>query len=231
MAFGLYRSKAFRLPLPLAIVLYLSVPVHAATSRSKLANAVDFNRDIRPILSENCYACHGPDQNKRKAGLRLDIRTNAISELKSGNIAVIPGKASESKLVERITSKDDDERMPPLKTGKHLTPAQIETLRRWIEQGAEYKQHWALIAPERPELPSVANRRWSRTALDYFVLSRLEKTRLAPEPEADKTTLIRRVTLDLSGLPPASTFTTVPRCVVTETPRMLALSARLETHS
>src|SRR5258706_700977 len=92
---------------------------------------VDYNRDIRPILSENCYACHGPDQNKRKAGLRLDIRTNAISELKSGNIAVIPGKASESKLVERITSKDDDERMPPLKTGKHLTPAQIETLRRW----------------------------------------------------------------------------------------------------
>src|SRR5947208_11285740 len=168
MVFGLHRSKAFRLSLPLAIVLYLSGPVHAATSRSKPANAVDFNRDIRPILSENCYACHGPDQNKRKAGLRLDIRTNAISELKSGNIAVIPGKPSESKLVERVTSKDDDERMPPLKTGKHLTPAQIETLRRWIEQGAEYKQHWALIAPERPELPSVANRRWPRNALDYF---------------------------------------------------------------
>src|SRR5215469_15948345 len=138
MAFRLNCLKTLRLFLPLATVLSLTFGTYAATSRSKSLNAVDFNRDIRPILSENCYACHGPDQNKRKAGLRLDVRTNAISELKSGDVAIVPGKPSESKLVERITSKDEDERMPPLKTGKHLSPEQIETLRRWIEQGAEY---------------------------------------------------------------------------------------------
>src|SRR6266568_3338638 len=165
-------------------------------------NHIQFNRDIRPILSENCYACHGPDQNKRKAGLRLDIRTNAVSELKSGNFAIVPGKPTESKLVERITNKDEDERMPPIKTGKHLTPAQIETLHRWIEQGAEYKQHWAFIPPEWPELPQVGNKRWPRNPVDYFILSRLDQNHLAPEPEADKPTLIRRVTFDLTGLPP-----------------------------
>src|SRR4051794_32641598 len=128
MAIGLHRFNTLGLLLAFAVGSYL--PILAATSRPKPPNSVDFNRDIRPILSENCYACHGPDQNKRKAGLRLDIRTDAVSELKSGNIAIVPGKPSESKLVERITTKDDDERMPPLKTGKHLTAEQIETLRR-----------------------------------------------------------------------------------------------------
>src|SRR6266568_4067279 len=123
-------------------------PAVVGAPNTRLKPGVDYNRDVRPIFSENCYACHGPDQNKRKAGLRLDIRTNAVSELKSGNFAIVPGKPTESKLVERITNKDEDERMPPIKTGKHLTPAQIETLHRWIEQGAEYKQHWAFIPPE-----------------------------------------------------------------------------------
>jgi hypothetical protein len=202
MAFRLHHSKTFRLCLPLALLLHSSFSLCAAAARSKSPNSVDFNREIRPILSENCYACHGPDANKRKAGLRLDIRTNAISELKSGNLAIVPGKPSESKLLDRITNKDDDERMPPPKTGKHLAAEQIETLRRWIEQGAEYKQHWAFIAPERPELPMVKNSRWPRNAVDDFILARLEKSRFAPEMEADKPTLIRRVTFDLTGLPP-----------------------------
>src|ERR1051326_36527 len=112
MAFRLHRSKkVLRLCPALVSLLLLTFSLHAA-SKSKSSDAVDFNRDIRPILSENCYACHGPDQNKRKAGLRLDIRTNAISELKSGDIAIVPGKPAESKLLERITNKDDDERMP-----------------------------------------------------------------------------------------------------------------------
>src|SRR5690349_1995087 len=177
MAFRLHRSKMFRFCLPLALLFHSAYSLCAAASKSKSPGSVDFNRDIRPILSENCYACHGPDQNKRKAGLRLDIRTNAISELKPGNIAIVPGKPSESKLLDRITNKDDDERMPPPKTGKHLTPGQIETLRRWIAQGAEYKQHWAFIAPERPELPIVKNSRWPRNPVDDFILARLEKSR------------------------------------------------------
>src|ERR1043165_1724056 len=149
MASETHSFRALRLCLVLAAGFHVSSQGDAATVHSKPRDAVDFNRDIRPILSKNCYACHGPDANKRKAGLRLDIRTNAISELKSGNIAIVPGKPVESKLVERITNKDDDERMPPIKTGKHLTPAQIETLTRWIAEGAEYKQHWAFIPPER----------------------------------------------------------------------------------
>ena len=202
MASETHSFRALRLCLVLAAGFHVSSQGDAATVHSKPRDAVDFNRDIRPILSENCYACHGPDQNKRKAGLRLDIRTNAIAELKSGHIAIVPGTPSASKLMERITNKDDDERMPPLKTGKHLTAPQIATLRRWIEQGAEYKPHWAFIAPERPELPAVRNTRWPANAVDYFVLERLEKNGFAPEPEADKATLIRRVTFDLTGLPP-----------------------------
>src|SRR5262249_52290570 len=131
-----------------------------------------------------------------------DIRAEAISKLKSDNFAIVPGKPSESTLVARILSKDEDERMPKSQTGKHLTQAQIDLLQRWIQQGAEYKQHWSFIAPERPELPRVDNTRWPRNGLDYFILSRLEQNHLAPEPEADKPTLIRRVTLDLTGLPP-----------------------------
>src|SRR5882724_669912 len=134
MAFGLHHSKAFRLCLPLAITLCLPVLLHGATSRTKTA-AVDFNRDIRPIFSENCYACHGPDQNKRKAGLRLDKQEGALAELKSGNHAIVPGDISKSSLIARITTSDEDDRMPPLKTGKHLTPTQMDSLKRWIVEG------------------------------------------------------------------------------------------------
>src|SRR5262245_26629883 len=143
--------------------------------RTRAANPaeVDYNRDVRPIFSENCYACHGPDQNKRKAGLRLDRKEDAFAELKSGNHAIVAGDLAQSKLIERITSRDDDEQMPPPKTGKHLTPEQIDLLTRWIKQGAEWKGHWAYIKPERPPLPSVKNKRWIRNAIDAFILARL----------------------------------------------------------
>jgi len=170
----------------------------SATNRAK----VDFNRDIRPILSEHCYACHGPDENKRKAGLRLDVQVDAFKELKSGNHALVVGDLSRSTLVGRIVSADLEEVMPPAKHNKPLTAEEIALLQRWVQEGAHWKPHWSFIPPERPALPPVKDRKWPRNAIDYFTLARLEKEKLPPNPEADKATLIRRATLDLIGLPP-----------------------------
>lgn len=169
---------------------------------SGAAPNIDFTTHIRPILSENCYACHGPDEGKRKAGLRLDLKTAALKELKSGETAIVPGKLEESELIRRITTEDEDDRMPPLKSGKTLTPAQIEHLRQWVIQGADYKEHWAYVPPETPVLPEVRLSNWPRNEIDFFVLSKLEKEGLEPSPDAARETLIRRVSLDLTGLPP-----------------------------
>ena len=166
------------------------------------APAVDFNRDIRPILSDNCFACHGPDEQKRKGNLRLDLRDAAIKPAKSGAVALVPGQPDQSELVKRITSADPDERMPPPDSKKHLKPEQIELLKRWVAQGGDYKQHWAFVAPTRPELPSVTDAKWVRNPIDHFILARLEREGLTPSPEADKVTLLRRLHLDLTGLPP-----------------------------
>ena len=163
---------------------------------------IEFNRDIRPILSDNCYACHGPDSGKRKAGLRFDLKDGAVAKLKSGNVAIVPGHPEQSALVERITTSDLDDRMPPLKTDKKLTAEQIALLTRWIKDGAAWQPHWSFIKPERPALPTVKNSRWVRNPIDSFILARLDKEGLRPSPEADKPTLIRRVTFDLTGLPP-----------------------------
>ena len=202
--FSFARCLGGRLAVPLAGILMLnSAPAAKAASAPHPSSAkVDFNRDIRPIFSDICSACHGPDDNKRKAGLRLDVKESALKPNKSGEIAIVPGNASQSALIKRVTSTDDDERMPPVKTGKKLTAAQIDLLRRWIEQGAEYKSHWAFIAPARPESPTVKNKSWPRNGIDHFILARLEKEGLKPTREADKATLIRRVTFDLTGLPP-----------------------------
>ncbi|KAB2661248.1 MAG: DUF1553 domain-containing protein [Verrucomicrobia bacterium] len=163
---------------------------------------VDFNRDIRPILSDHCYACHGPDEGKRKGGLRLDRQEDAFRELKSGKHALVAAKPGEGTLVERVLSKDPDEIMPPPKGGKPLSAEQIRLLKQWVAQGAPWKQHWSFVAPDRPPLPTVRDARWPRNDLDRFVLARLEKEGIAPAPEADKATLVRRATLDLTGLPP-----------------------------
>ncbi len=163
---------------------------------------VDFNRQVLPILSDNCFACHGPDAKTRKAKLRLDTKEGAFGELRSGGFAVVPGKPAESALVERITAADDEERMPPPKSGKKLKPEQVELLRRWVAEGAVWKPHWAFVAPTRPTLPAVQDAGWVRNPIDRFVLARLEQEGLKPSPEADKVALLRRVTLDLTGLPP-----------------------------
>ncbi len=162
---------------------------------------VEFARDVRPILSDYCYKCHGPDSQARKSDLRLDQREALIKEV-DGHRAVVPEHSEQSELFRRITSSDDDERMPPRETGRRLTAEQIELVRRWIEQGANWGAHWSFVAPRRPELPSVEHRDWPRNPIDFFVLARLERAGLEPSRTAGKPLLLRRVTLDLTGLPP-----------------------------
>src|SRR5260221_5936171 len=173
-----------------------------AANKPAFAPTVDFNREIRPILSENCFKCHGPDEKERKAKLRFDHKDDAFKPAKSGDFAIVPGDTSKSKLVERITSKDPDEIMPPTKSGKKLTARQIELLTSWIAQGAKWQEHWAYVKPERPTTPPVKDTHWPRNEIDKFILARLEKEGLKASPAADKPTLARRATLDLTGLPP-----------------------------
>jgi len=158
---------------------------------------VDFNRDIRPILSENCFYCHGQDGNKRKADLRLDQKESAF---KSG--AIVPKDAAKSELVKRIHSDKAVELMPPAKSNRRLSAEQKKLLERWINQGGEYSSHWAFVAPVRPTVPTVKNKSWVRNPIDNFVLAKLEAIGLAPSLEADKFTLIKRLSIDLTGLPP-----------------------------
>ena len=166
------------------------------------AGTLGYNRDIRPILSENCFPCHGADSAARKANLRLDRFEDAILPRKDSQPAIVPGKPQDSALVSRITATDPDDIMPPTKTHKFLTAEQKELLKQWIASGAKYQPHWSLIAPTRPKLPEVQNRRWVRNPIDAFIIARLEKEGLSPAPEADRRTLARRVSLDLTGLPP-----------------------------
>jgi hypothetical protein len=178
--------------------LFLVLP---AVSRAE-DGRINFDRDIRPILSNNCFKCHGPDHKQRKAGLRLDRRDGALAELKSGDRAIVPGKREKSALVARITAADPQERMPPLSSGKKLTHEQIELLIKWVDEGGEYRDHWSFIPLRKPELPPVKDLAFMHNPIDQFVLARLEHEGLRPSPPADKVTLIRRVTYDLTGLPP-----------------------------
>ncbi len=171
--------------------------VHAPGARATEPELA-YNADVRPILFDNCLACHGPDSASRKADLRLDKREVAVD---MG--AIVPGDPDASEMIRRITSDDESERMPPPETKKKLTDAQKATLARWIREGAKYQPHWSLIAPQRPPLPQVKNSWWVRTPIDSFVAARLEAAGLAPAPEADRRTLARRVSLDVTGLPPA----------------------------
>ena len=150
------------------------------------ARKVDFTRDVRPILAQNCLLCHGPDAKVRKADLRLDTPEGALAALEGGRRAVVPGKPDQSELIKRITTSDKDDVMPPSKTGKTLTPAQVETLRSWIAQGAPYAKHWAFVKPVRPAVPAVKDAAWPKNDIDRFILARLEHEGLKPSPEADR---------------------------------------------
>jgi hypothetical protein len=166
------------------------------------AAKVDFLRDVRPILANHCFKCHGPDEEARKANLRLDVRDAALKPAKSGEVPIVPGKPDKSELVRRVFTEDEDDLMPPPAAKRPLTQAQKEILKRWIAEGAEYKPHWAFIKPTQPPLPKVRDKSWPQNEIDHFLLARLEKEKLKPSPRADKYTLVRRLYLDLIGLPP-----------------------------
>jgi uncharacterized protein DUF1549/uncharacterized protein DUF1553/cytochrome c len=164
--------------------------------------APDFNRDVRPILSRHCFKCHGPDDAQRKAGLRLDLRSAAVKPTTAGRKAIVPGKADQSELVRRIFAPEPGRVMPPPVTKNPLSEAEKLILKRWIAAGAEYRQHWAFVPPKQAPLPKVRLKSWPRNPIDTFVLARLEAAGLRPSPPADRYTLVRRVYLDLIGMPP-----------------------------
>jgi hypothetical protein len=171
-----------------------------ACRSSQAADApVNFSRDILPILSDNCFHCHGQDEKARQGDLRLDTKAGA---LRTEEPVIVPGKSGESVLIQRITSQDADEMMPPPKSNRKLSPAQIELLKRWVDQGAAWGKHWSYEPPVRPELPKVKDAAWSKNGIDPFIRARLEQEGLQPSPAAPKEALLRRVTLDLTGLPP-----------------------------
>ncbi len=197
---GHLKRKLFSLILSLlfgAAILALPLNSHATTERP-----INFNQAISPILSKHCLECHGPDANQRKAGLRLDLYDTAISPRKSKPAAILPGNSTESLLVQRITSNDPDEQMPPPEDGTKLSEIEIEALKTWIDQGASYQRHWAFEPVADQQLPRVKDGAWPSRSMDHFILARLERVGLVPARRADRRTLIRRAYLDLIGLPP-----------------------------
>ncbi|MFV0443272.1 MAG: DUF1553 domain-containing protein [Planctomycetaceae bacterium] len=177
--------------------LAITVATAGMPGRVSAAEPPQYNRDVRPILAENCFACHGPDSASRKADLRLDKRESAIDAS-----VIVEGSPDDSELIARIDSHDPELVMPPLETKKSLTAAQKQTLRNWIAAGAQYQPHWSFIPPAKPALPAVDNEAWVKSPIDRFVLAKLQESHLQPAPEADARTLFRRLHLDITGLPP-----------------------------
>ena len=185
----------------IAVLVCVCLALAAAEHHETPQATLNYNLDIRPILADNCFACHGPDAKTRQADLRFDTKAGAFSE-PSGYPVIVPGKPEESELHLRIASDDDTYRMPPAGFNKTLTQEQIEAITQWIREGAKWEEHWAFTTPVRPTAPAVKNKDWVRNPIDAFILSRLEKEGLTPASEADKRTLIRRLSFDLTGLPP-----------------------------
>ena len=190
----------------LSILLFFAIGTFALTKsapgESSEPGAVNFDREVRPILSSKCFVCHGPEQTNRSSNLRLDTQAGLIADLGSYQ-AVVPRSPGDSELFRRVTSTDVDERMPPFNSEYQLSSQEVDVLRRWIEQGAVWTQHWSLVPIVRPNLPQVKQVDWVRTSIDRFVLSNLEAERLDPSPRVDRRTLLRRLALDLTGLPPS----------------------------
>ena len=197
MAFGRYLLVLGSFGV-MAAGLY-ALPVQSKSAKFK--KQIDFNRDIRPII-DKCTACHGHDSKTVLAGLRLDTRDGATMKLTSGHAAIVPGKPGKSELIKRVNSKDKNDIMPPPSSNKVLSAEEKKLLAKWIEEGAEYKQHWSFVKPVRPKPPTTKLKNWAKSPLDSFILAKLEENNLKPSPETDRRTLIRRVSLDLNGLPP-----------------------------
>jgi len=175
-----------------------------AAEEVPIPQEISYNFDIRPILSDKCYACHGPDEKKREAGLRLDLAEEAYKALKEnpGAHALVAGKPALSQVYLRISSNDTTKVMPPIESNLKLTTRDVAVIKKWIEQGAKYEKHWAFVVPKKSELPEVSNEDWPKNEIDYFVLQKQEEKGLKPNEEADKERLLKRVSLDLTGLPP-----------------------------
>ena len=183
-------------------ILLLLTTTFAVTSLLKAADApLSFNRDVRPIIADACFHCHGPDSGTRKADLRLDTKKSFFGG-DGVDPVVIPGKPDESPLYDRLITKDPDDIMPPPDAHKDLKPEQIAIIRRWITDGAAWQPHWSFVKPEKPALPEVSKKDWVVNPIDQFILAGLDKAGLTPAPEADRHALARRVALDLTGLPP-----------------------------
>ena len=203
-----FTPAARRAPMKAALVALALAPF--ALRAAPVPEPLRYNRDIRPTLSDNCFACHGPDKANRKADLRLDVREAALAPAKSGDIAIVPGKAGESALIARILTDDADEIMPPPKSHKKLSAAQKETLKRWVVEGAAYEKHWSFVSVQPVKIPGAADLKkadgesltWPRNEIDWFILQKLTERGLKPSPRAEASTLARRIALDLTGLPP-----------------------------
>jgi Protein of unknown function (DUF1549)/Protein of unknown function (DUF1553)/Concanavalin A-like lectin/glucanases superfamily/Planctomycete cytochrome C len=197
------HARSFSAKALVLLAVLALMPAHLAlASDDGRSQRVDFNFQVRPILSDKCFNCHGPDARNRKAGLRLDIKEGAFGTTQSGAHALVAGDLEASELYWRITAEDESERMPPKSLGRSLSAGEVKLLKRWIEQGAEWKTHWALLPPEAAAPPLVQNAGRANNPLDRFVLARLDEQGLKPAPEANKERLVRRVTFDLTGLPP-----------------------------
>lgn len=195
------RKISLLFPFRQLFLCLLSVVFLTSLTQNAVAKKIEFDRDIRPILSDKCYACHGPDPATRQAGLRFDIKEGAFSE-PSGFPIIVPGEPENSELVLRITHEDIDRRMPPQSSNRQPTQAEIDLLTQWIAEGAEWEEHWAYKQPKRAAAPEVKDKEWVQNPIDQFILARLEKEGLEPSPVADKRTLIRRLHFDLTGLLP-----------------------------
>lgn len=187
----------------MTVYRYAAALLVVVPSGAFAADDIDFNRDIRPILADKCYACHGPDEAHREGGFRLDRKDSALGEADSGETVVVPGKPDASELVIRITTDDEDLVMPPADGTKHLSEDEVDLLKRWIAGGADWQEHWAFIAPQKPASPKVSRPEWVRNPIDAFILKRLDAEGLKPSTEATREALIRRVSFDLTGLPPS----------------------------
>ena len=183
------------------LVMVFTLTLFPSRNSAQSEDRVRFNVDVRPLLSDACFACHGPDAHARQTDLRLDTEDGLFSE-HDGHSIVVAGDPEASELYRRITSDDPDVRMPPPDAERQLTDNQIALLKRWIEQGAEWEGHWAFEPVQRSSLPEVSQPTWRRNSIDAFVLANLDKRQLTPSAEASAATLLRRVTLDLTGLPP-----------------------------
>ena len=203
-----FRPAHFRTGPSVVIAVALLAVVAGCQSRhttsSQSREHLDFNQDVQPILASNCFSCHGPDPEMRKANLRLDLEESAFKKRPGKPDAIVPGHPESSELVRRIESKDPHYLMPqsPLGEAKPMKPEEVAILKQWVAEGAHYRPHWAFEKPVRAAVPQVQTAGWARTPIDAFILRRLAKEGLRPSPEADKRTLIRRVTLDLTGLLP-----------------------------